>query len=293
VDWWKLSIDGPADVKSIQASHVPAFFAEHSEQLKPERIHAVKMRRPGGSPSQMWFVDVGLMPALERQAGEALNRLVTQAIRTLTDELRPKIRSRADLEGVYKTAFWLLAAKLLRDKRVRGFATLDLTDAASVFEVVGEHYRDARDYPPGGHDWMPAIRATADAIGKWGYLGNITTESLAFLYETALIDAPRKRGRSRSGAKANDVRKTLGIHSTPSPLVDHMLAQLWPLIEEIPLENRRVYDPGSQGLLDDRPIWERIASIASSLPDDVLDRIPTDAASEHDHYLYGTPKRKP
>jgi hypothetical protein len=243
IDWWKLSISGPSDVRTIRASEVSAFFERHAEQLRPESIHAAKMRRAVGTSQQMWFVDVGLMPALERQAGEALNRLVTQAIRTLMEQLRPRIRSRADHEGVYKTVFWLLAAKLMRDKRVRGFAALDLVDVQQVFEVVGEHYHDAKDYPPGGSEWKPAIEATAEAIGRWGYLGNITTESLAFLYETALIDTPRKRHASGHANRASDVRKILGIHSTPSPLVDHMLSQLWPLIERIPAMERRVYEP--------------------------------------------------
>jgi antitoxin component of MazEF toxin-antitoxin module len=37
---------------------------------------------------------------------------------------------------------------------------------------------------------------------------------------------------------------------------------------------------------------ERIAASAKNLPPEVLDRMPTDGVSQHDHYLYGTPKRK-
>jgi predicted DNA-binding antitoxin AbrB/MazE fold protein len=36
---------------------------------------------------------------------------------------------------------------------------------------------------------------------------------------------------------------------------------------------------------------ERIAARASALPPGVLDALPDDLASQHDHYLYGTPKR--
>jgi predicted DNA-binding antitoxin AbrB/MazE fold protein len=36
---------------------------------------------------------------------------------------------------------------------------------------------------------------------------------------------------------------------------------------------------------------ERIAARAASLPPEVLDRLPEDGASQHDHYIYGTPKR--
>jgi hypothetical protein len=43
---------------------------------------------------------------------------------------------------------------------------------------------------------------------------------------------------------------------------------------------------------DDRPIWERIASLAASLPQDAIAQLPPDGASQHDHYLYGTPKKQ-
>jgi antitoxin component of MazEF toxin-antitoxin module len=36
---------------------------------------------------------------------------------------------------------------------------------------------------------------------------------------------------------------------------------------------------------------ERIAARAQALPPETLDRLPPDGASQHDHYVYGTPKR--
>ena len=41
-----------------------------------------------------------------------------------------------------------------------------------------------------------------------------------------------------------------------------------------------------------RPIWEEILELADSLPPEVVESLPTDAAEEHDHYIYGWPKRK-
>jgi len=243
LDWWQLSITGPREPKTIHATQIDGFFRLHGEQLKPENIYAAKLHRASPAGVQMQFVDVGLMPALERKAGEALNRLVTQAIRTLMDGLGGKVRTTKDEQGVYKSVFWMLAAKLLSEKGVRGFKSLDLHDIDQVFKVVGEHYKDARDYPPGDKTWKPAIARVAASIAGWGSLGNISAESLAFLYETALIDGPKSKvGKSKDKARA-DVRKTLGIHSTPSILVDHMLSQLWPLIEPGTLKDQRVFEP--------------------------------------------------
>jgi predicted DNA-binding antitoxin AbrB/MazE fold protein len=38
-------------------------------------------------------------------------------------------------------------------------------------------------------------------------------------------------------------------------------------------------------------IGEQIAAMARALPPGALDDLPDDLASEHDHYLYGSPKR--
>ncbi len=38
-------------------------------------------------------------------------------------------------------------------------------------------------------------------------------------------------------------------------------------------------------------LTERIAALARALPPEVIDAWPTDGASQHDHYLYGNPKR--
>ncbi len=40
-----------------------------------------------------------------------------------------------------------------------------------------------------------------------------------------------------------------------------------------------------------RPIWEVIAERARAVPADVVERLPEDGASQHDHYIYGWPKR--
>ena len=40
-----------------------------------------------------------------------------------------------------------------------------------------------------------------------------------------------------------------------------------------------------------RSLAERIATLANALPRETLDLLPTDGASQHDHYIYGKPKR--
>jgi hypothetical protein len=49
--------------------------------------------------------------------------------------------------------------------------------------------------------------------------------------------------KAKKGQASYDIRKELGIHSTPSALIHHMLSQLWGMIEEIRPEDRSVFEP--------------------------------------------------
>ncbi|MCY2952979.1 MAG: N-6 DNA methylase [Planctomycetota bacterium] len=207
----------------------------------------------------MWFVDAGLMPAVERRNGEALHRLVEDVIQGLANRLRGQLRSQKNFEDLYRTTFWLLAAKLLHDKGVEKFRKITLTDVDEVFMRVGRHYADVEGYPPGGRAWRPAIEDAAATIATHGHLGNVSTESLAYLYENALIDVKAKGKAAKAQQFDQNVRKKLGIHSTPSVLIDHMLSQLWPLVEEHEPQNRRVFEPacGHAGFLVAALRWLR------------------------------------
>jgi hypothetical protein len=41
----------------------------------------------------------------------------------------------------------------------------------------------------------------------------------------------------------------------------------------------------------DRPTWQIVLDAFKDVPEEVWERMPTDGASEHDHYFYGWPKR--
>ena len=60
-----------------------------------------------------------------------------------------------------------------------------------------------------------------------------------------------------------------------------------------PAWSSRPAEPSLKFPQDDRPVWERIASFAAALPEEVIADLPKDGASQLDHYLYGAPKRNP
>ncbi len=41
-----------------------------------------------------------------------------------------------------------------------------------------------------------------------------------------------------------------------------------------------------------RPIWEVITEISSEVPEEEWAKLPSDGSLNHDHYLYGSPKKE-
>jgi hypothetical protein len=64
-----------------------------------------------------------------------------------------------------------------------------------------------------------------------------------------------------------------------------IVEQAAPISESSPLTGQ---DPANN---PERPIWDLIAERMKMLPPEVFERLPEDAASQHDHYIYGLPKR--
>ena len=42
---------------------------------------------------------------------------------------------------------------------------------------------------------------------------------------------------------------------------------------------------------DQRPMWQVFQEILADVPQSEIDKLPTDGAEQHDHYIYGTPKK--
>jgi len=56
-------------------------------------------------------------------------------------------------------------------------------------------------------------------------------------------------------------------------------------------EQQNVRQPGTVKKKPAVPVWQRFQEAARVIPEEELVSLPPDGASEHDHYLYGLPKR--
>jgi len=229
VQWWKQTTGRPVLQESIDARHVRRFFDCHRKDFRPANIFEGKTLRRLPTRKQLDFVDAGLMPFVERTAGERLGRLVEKALGDIEAELGRKIAGEADARDAIKATFWLLGAKALHDKCVPKFRALDLSDIDEVFALVGKHYGVPDGLPPRGRRWRAATAAAAARISDCESLRNLSTEALAHVYENTMVTP--------------EVRKANGTHSTPGPLVDYIVWQLWPWIEDLPPERRHIFEP--------------------------------------------------
>ncbi|MGO9598190.1 MAG: hypothetical protein ACLP7Q_09385 [Isosphaeraceae bacterium] len=79
-------------------------------------------------------------------------------------------------------------------------------------------------------------------------------------------------------------------------LDDAMVAAALLLVQQLEQEQTETSEPEPnlpEAGLAHRPIWEEFAEIAASVPDEEWAKLPRDGAEQHDHYIYGTPKRPP
>jgi hypothetical protein len=229
LQWWKQTTGNAELLENIASTHVRNFFDQHKDDFSPTHIFEGKTLRRLPHQKQLTFVDAGLMPLIERESGEAISALVERVIKAMEKSLGRHVKTNADVDAVYKSTFWLLAAKLLREKRVPSFITIKLEDIDDVFRRVGLHYGDTEGLPPGGPSWRNAIKEAARTINSFPRVAHVSVDALAHVYENAMIPP--------------EVRKAHGIHSTPGALVDYMVWQLWPWIEQLPPERRHVFEP--------------------------------------------------
>jgi Arc/MetJ-type ribon-helix-helix transcriptional regulator len=78
------------------------------------------------------------------------------------------------------------------------------------------------------------------------------------------------------------------VQSGRFPSEEAVLEEALALLEE---REHQQSPPKPQNKTSTKPIGEIIDELMSDVPDDVLDRLPVDGAAQHDHYIYGTPRR--
>lgn len=227
LQWWKQGVTAAELLDSVQAHELPQFFEDHRNTFSPQAVYRAKTWGRYRKAFQLSFVDLGLMPVLEKQVGESLGKLVTRNVEDLKDRLEWSDITDDQGQWLIKAVFWLLSAKILHDKNVKNFEALDLLDIQDVFRRLAKHYGTVSLAMDSNR--LNALSSSARDIGQFSSLALTTTESLTYVYETTLI--------------SKETRSSLGTHATPSFLVDYIVGNLADWIAEIPADERSVFEP--------------------------------------------------
>jgi len=233
LQWWNVGTQGAKCEKTVSKDEVNGFFSVHKKEFSPDRIWRAKNLGRVDTSQQLKFVDIGLMPLLEHEMGVRLGELMNRVIGQLRKGFVGKQAENAQNQRwIFRAGFWLLCAKILKDKGgVSGFIRLDLSDVNDVLKAVQNHYHanPKELVVVQTKQQAQALKEAAEQVKKFASLSNLTTEAFAYMYENVLVD--------------EKLRSALGIHATPSYLVDYIVWQLWPWIEQIPEEERVVLEP--------------------------------------------------
>lgn len=227
---WTVSGTGAKCEETFADDQLDKLFAKRKEDFNPDRLWRAKNLGRVDKDQQLSFVDVGLMPLIEEEMGERLGGLMRRVIGAIKKGFTEGQREKEENQRwIFRAAFWLLCAKILQDKRVPGFIRLNLSDVEAVFKAVSTHYSAQDKVEFHTKSQTDAIEKAASKISTFASLSNLTTEALGYMYENVLVN--------------KKLRAALGIHATPSYLVDYVVWQLWPWIRQIPQEERVVLEP--------------------------------------------------
>jgi len=230
VQWWSIRTEGAEREETISNNKLDDFFESYNKEFAPERIWRAKNLGRLHKNQQLGFVDIGLMPLLEHEMGERLGGLMRRIIGSLRNGFTEKqLEIPKNQRWIFQAGFWVLCAKILKDKGVRDFAGLRIDDIEAVLESVQTHYGSQQQVEIETRRQKQALEKAAGKINKFASLSNLTTEAFGYMYENVLVN--------------KKLRSDLGIHATPSYLVDYMVWQLWPWIKEIPEDKRVVLEP--------------------------------------------------
>ena len=232
LQFWKNSGIQVALHEQIESKKLSGFFSKYKREFSPESIYRAKTISRVKKDYQLSFDDIGiscLMGIIEEKEGKYLAELTERIIKSLKANCKGiEEDSRFD-KWLFQAAFWLIGAKILKDKQVERFKNLKFSNVDDLVERVQKHYSSTGPLDISNTIKKISLKIAAEIVEPVASFAHLTTESLAYVYENALIN--------------KETRKVLGTHATPSWLVNYIVWELIDWIEAIPQEDRIILEP--------------------------------------------------
>jgi hypothetical protein len=225
---WRVGRDA-SQVRALElipADALHRYFDANAEQWSPPEVLRAKNISLRSDVRQLDFIDLGLIPAIEAEVGEKLDRLLREAVAEAEAIYQKRTGEKGDTREVFRLVFRVLAGKILHDRGVAGFRQFkDNPNPADLLSKVADYYRDRAPVLAG----QAERRAVVERLWSAFSFQNLSVEVLAYIYENTLIDP--------------QTRQDLGIHSTPRSVARYIVHHL-PL-EGIPRDELRIVEPCS------------------------------------------------
>lgn len=204
---WQIYGQGPARLlQRSSLGDLHNLFAEHRHDWSPEAIHRAKTIGRLEPAYQLDFVDLGLLPAIEGQIHQKLDRLLAETFDAIPDV--KAWSSRAIFQGVFR----LLAAKILVDRKHPASQTWLPDDVGSVLTGIGQYY-GLQGLEHFEHSLKSQRLSSAWDVLRGGLsVANISADDLAYVYENTLVTP--------------ETRRAYGTHSTPRQVADFIAGRL-------------------------------------------------------------------
>lgn len=215
----------------IKSQKLSGFFSEYKKEFSPESIHRAKVIGRVKKDYQLSFADIGsLMGIVEEKEGKYLSELTEKIIKSLKTNCKGIKEDGNFCKWLFQAPFWLIGAKILKDKQVNSFRNLKISNVDDLIGRVQRHYNAANILDISNSIQKEAFaKAASEIVEPISSFSHLTTESLAYVYENALV--------------SKETRKAFGTHATPSWLVNYMVWGLIDWIEAIPQKDRIILEP--------------------------------------------------
>lgn len=221
---WRVGAQGaPRLLERVGLDALPELFARNAERWRPQSVHRAKSLGQSQTAYQLDFVDLGLLPAIEHEVEDKLDRLLRQVV----EELMAGLDSETE-EAVFRTTFRLLAAKILLDRKHPVAHRWRESPVAKVLEGIESYYGLGRlaSKPPQVVPDLSADTAWRTLLQAISFR-NISSDSLAFVYENTLV--------------TKDTRKRFGTHSTPRQVAEFVVNRLD--LNKFDLQTLTIFEP--------------------------------------------------
>jgi hypothetical protein len=206
------------------AGQIQAVIAERAAEWTPESLLRSKNIGSFKWDEQLTLFS-GLIPELEDRIQVSLDPLLRETLSRARDAYIESAKRAPAARDLFQLVFWVLTAKVFRDRNLDGFTALNGSYPEEILAAVARHYGMQ---PP---KLLNREARVAAAASVWRELDfrNLSVEILAHIWSKTLVD--------------RDTRKRLGIHRTPRSIVRY-------IVERIPFpsdgdEDRIVFEPCS------------------------------------------------